>query len=437
MEYVSGRNVQHMLTKESERSTHPPVEHVCRIISGVCDGLYYAHSRKDYDGTKLNIVHRDISPQNILVSFAGGVKLVDFGIAKASTQLAQTRAGVLKGKYAYMSPEQVRGAKIDARSDIFSVGLVMYEMLTGHRAFERESSLKTLKAIVQEKPLNPKELNPEIPDAVIKLLSKALEKNPDRRYATAQDMQLAVEDYLDSAPRKSNNVRLSRYMYDLFDDELNAEGGTMVVDGIGEVIVPTGQKGELKPRVEEDIDHKTLSAALIEPADSEASAPPTNALRGKRRQSEPSARIVREETASGIEEESDEEVEDKTIPVYDLDEAERKRLMGASDDDTNAGVGPPGSLSDDGRGLDSAATDEIDPSLIKNARALAGSDGERSDLPSFTDDDETATVGPDQAQSILAAVNARTAMPDSSMTNDGLPDPGSAGTGACRTLSSQ
>ncbi|MCC7072905.1 MAG: protein kinase [Deltaproteobacteria bacterium] len=263
MEYVSGRNVQHLIGKAQQRGEMTPVEHVCRILAGVCDGLHYAHSRKDYDGTPLNIVHRDISPQNILVSFAGGVKVVDFGIAKASTQLAQTRAGVLKGKYAYMSPEQVRGARVDHRSDLFAVGLVMYEMLTGVRAFERDSSLKTLKAIVQEKPLNPRELNPDVPMEVVKLLSKALEKNPDRRYKTAQEMQLALEDYLEASPKKSNNVRLSRYMFDIFDDELNAKDGTLVVKGIGEVIIPASQGMNLVPKLEEDVDHNTLSAALL------------------------------------------------------------------------------------------------------------------------------------------------------------------------------
>ena len=277
MEYVSGRNVQHLIGKGQQRGEMLPVEHVCRILAGVCDGLHYAHSRKDYDGTPLNIVHRDISPQNILVSFAGGVKVVDFGIAKASTQLAQTRAGVLKGKYAYMSPEQVRGAKVDHRSDVFAVGLVMYEMLTAVRAFERDSSLKTLKAIVQEKPLNPRELNPDVPMEVVKLLSKALEKNPDRRYKTAQEMQLALEDYLESSPKKSNNVRLSRFMYDIFDDELNAKDGTMVVKGIGEVIIPASQGMNLAPKIEEEVDHNTLSVALmpvpVEKPDAEAREP--------------------------------------------------------------------------------------------------------------------------------------------------------------------
>jgi eukaryotic-like serine/threonine-protein kinase len=265
MEYVSGRNCQHLITKQLGKGANLPVEHALRIVAGVCDGLFYAHSRKDFDGKPMDIIHRDISPQNILVSFAGGVKLVDFGIAKASTQLAQTRAGVLKGKYAYMSPEQVKGGKIDHRSDLFSLGLVMYELLTGVRAFERENSLKTLKAIVQEKPINPREYNPDLPMEAIKLLSKALEKNPDRRYKNAQEMQLAIEDYLEVSPRKSNNVKLSRFMYDLFEDELNSAEGTLVVPGVGQVIIPTSQSaGQVKPAIEEEIDSKTLTAVLAD-----------------------------------------------------------------------------------------------------------------------------------------------------------------------------
>jgi serine/threonine protein kinase len=341
MEYVSGRNVQALINKAQEQDGKLPVEHVCRVVAGVCDGLYYAHSRKDYDGKPLNIIHRDISPQNILVSFAGGVKVVDFGIAKASTQLAQTRAGVLKGKYAYMSPEQVRGAKIDHRSDIFAVGLVFYEMLTGTRAFERESSLKTLKAIVQEKPLNPRELNPEVPMEVIKLLSKALEKNPDRRYKTAQEFQLAIEDYLETSPKKSNNVRLSRYLYDLFDDELNSAEGTLVVKGVGQVIIPTSsQAGEkAKPAIEEEVDHKTLTAALApegrradrasplvrDEQSSRLPAPPAKSLRPSSMEDDVDLSEMEDE------DEDDDDVSSKTVPAYDLAdyEAHRSKMGGA------------------------------------------------------------------------------------------------------------
>ncbi|MEW5854423.1 MAG: serine/threonine-protein kinase, partial [Myxococcota bacterium] len=283
MEYVSGRNVAAVIKKAKDANKPLPVEHVARVISGVCDGLYYAHTRKDYDGKPLNIIHRDISPQNILVSFAGGVKLVDFGIAKASTQLAQTRAGVLKGKYSYMSPEQVRGDKIDGRSDLFAVGIVMYEMLTATRPFERDSSLKTLKAIVQEKPINPRELNPSVPPEMVKILSKALEKDPNRRYANAQEMQLALEDWLDRSPNKSNNVRISRYLYELFDDELNSEGGTLEVKGIGEIIIPTGTHDVVKPAdVEvEEVPESTLMAALQDIKDPKAAAKEDAARNGE------------------------------------------------------------------------------------------------------------------------------------------------------------
>ncbi|MCP4499059.1 MAG: protein kinase [Deltaproteobacteria bacterium] len=329
MEYVSGRNVQEIIEKERSRGSLIPVEHVCRMVAGICDGLYYAHTRKDYNGVALDIVHRDISPQNILVSFAGGIKVVDFGIAKASTQLAQTRAGVLKGKYAYMSPEQVKGNKIDARADIFALGLVMYEMLTFRRAFERESSLKTLKAIVQEKPLNPREVNPDIPMEVVKLLSKALEKSPDRRYKDAQEMQLALEDYLDSSARKSNNIRISRYLYEIFDDELSSKSGTMIVEGVGEIIVPT--EGPLEPRIEEEIDSKTLSAALVvDPkANPGAGVPDPNAL------------------YADLEDDDDDDDLDEdehTIPVYDLEKYEQERVAqhagghDDSEDPTQAGV---------------------------------------------------------------------------------------------------
>ena len=342
MEYVSGRNVQHLITKQQQLGGHLPVEHVARIMAGVCDGLFYAHGRKDYDGKPLNIVHRDISPQNILVSFAGGVKVVDFGIAKASTQLAQTRAGVLKGKYAYMSPEQVRGARVDHRSDIFALGLVMYEMLTGMRAFERDNSLKTLKAIVQEKPLNPREMNPDIPMDVVRLLSKALEKNPDRRYKSAQEMQLALEDWLEQSPKKSNNVRLSRFLYDLFDDELNSAEGTLVVKGVGQVIIPTSQGKEATPAFEEEIDSKTLSAALVDDR-----IQPGPASKPQQKPAPPPSSRVRDEVGARVAaasapvvDDDDDSDDGKTIPGYDLEQLERDRLAAQALARASVNAGP-------------------------------------------------------------------------------------------------
>ena len=403
MEYVSGRNVQHLIEKEDAAGKKIPVEHVCRIAAGVCDGLYYAHTRKDYDGTALNIVHRDVSPQNILVSFAGGVKLVDFGIAKASTQLAQTRAGVLKGKYAYMSPEQVRGVKIDHRADIFAVGLVMYEMLTGTRAFERESSLKTLKAIVQDKPLNPRELNPDVPMEVVKLLSRALEKNPDRRYKNAQEMQLALEDYLERSPKKSNNIRLSRYLYDLFDDELNSDTGTLIVKGIGEVIIPTGQgPSTRKPRVEEEVDAKTLSAALM-PDAPQPPAPTLSSLeesadrwKGAPTTRHPIATSENSGTLPGasladmpVGSESSEE-EDKTIPAFSMEDYERELTARAAASEarsaTLTGTSDGDGFSDDAKTV--AGLGSFDPS----AQPPVSQPSDPHLEPSLPEEDAEATV---------------------------------------------
>ena len=375
MEYVSGRNVASIIKKAQSKAGSIPVEHTARVIAGMCDGLFYAHTRKDYDGKALNIIHRDISPQNILVSFAGGVKLVDFGIAKASTQLAQTRAGVLKGKYSYMSPEQVRGDKIDGRSDLFAVGICMYEMLTAQRPFERENSLKTLKAIVQEKPLNPRDLNPGVPVEIVKILSKSLEKDPNRRYANAQEMQLALEDWLDRSPNKSNNVRISRYLYDLFDDELNAEGGTLEVKGIGEIIIPTGTGDAPKALpAQEEIPEGTVRAALGEVA---AAHQKKQQERGAKAEEPPPpaqapAPSPEEEFDAGTDPSmapppgaggADDEMDGATIPVYDLAAYEQERLR------RHHGPGAPGV--DDGS-ADAAGGFDDSPTMNMDAAARNG-----------------------------------------------------------------
>ena len=239
MEHVSGRNLQQILFREFEKKRQIPIHHVCKILAGVCEGLHYAHEKKDLSGASLNLVHRDVTPQNILVSFDGNVKLVDFGIAKASSQVGETRAGVLKGKYAYMSPEQVRGWPLDARSDLFSVGVVLYE-LTGRRPFEQSEGVDTLRAIMGKKPVNPLKYNPEIPTGVMRILGRCLEKNPDRRYQSAQEAQSDFEDFLATSQELSTSVRLARYLEELFASELERQDGRVHVSGVGEVLLPAG-----------------------------------------------------------------------------------------------------------------------------------------------------------------------------------------------------
>jgi serine/threonine protein kinase len=239
MEYIPGRNLSSVAKKAKAKGVPLPPEYIARCIAQACEGLYYAHTRQDIDGMPLKIVHRDVSPQNIILAFSGGVKLVDFGIAKAATKIAHTRAGVLKGKYAYMSPEQIRGDEVDARSDLFAVGIVLYELLCGRRPFEKENSIQTLKAIVQEPHVDCRLLNPDIPDALAAIIDKALAKHYNDRWQSAQELQLALEDMVSSSGKRCNNIAISKWVTELFEEELSRDrGGTMVFKGVGEVILP-------------------------------------------------------------------------------------------------------------------------------------------------------------------------------------------------------
>ncbi len=239
MEYIPGRNLSSVAKKARALGEKLPPTHIARCVAQACEGLHYAHTRSDITGTPLKIVHRDVSPQNIIAAFSGTVKLVDFGIAKAATKIAHTRAGVLKGKYAYMSPEQIRGEQVDARSDLFAAGIVLYELLCGRRPFEKDNSIQTLKSIVQEPHVDCREYNSDIPDALADIINGALEKDRNKRYQNAQDLQIALEDFVSTAPQRINNLTISNWITKLFEEELSREqGGTVVFQGIGEVILP-------------------------------------------------------------------------------------------------------------------------------------------------------------------------------------------------------
>ena len=140
-----------------------PIALACYIMMQVCEGLDYAHNKRDAQGRELHIVHRDVSPQNVLIGYEGEVKLIDFGIAKAAGKASKTQAGILKGKFGYMSPEQVRGLPLDRRSDIFALGIVLYELLTGERLFVGESDFSTLEKVRNVEILPPSTYNQKIP----------------------------------------------------------------------------------------------------------------------------------------------------------------------------------------------------------------------------------------------------------------------------------
>jgi serine/threonine-protein kinase len=196
MEYLEGESLGYLVNKAQKEGYKIPPAIAAGIIAQVCDGLDYAHKYKDVTGKPQDIVHRDVSPQNIIVLFTGLIKLVDFGIAKAASQMHKTCIGTLKGKLAYMSPEQCTGKQLDFRSDIFSVGVVLWEILTRQRLFKRGTEAEIVNAIKSKPIPNIREIRPEISPEFEAIVHKALEKNPQERFQSAAEMGSAIRGYL-------------------------------------------------------------------------------------------------------------------------------------------------------------------------------------------------------------------------------------------------
>lgn len=235
MEYVHGKDLRAGLRASRSKKKPFPVELAILVISKISSALDYAHRKRDANGQPLNLVHRDISPQNILISYEGEVKLVDFGIAKAATKAHVTQHGALKGKLLYMSPEQAWGKAVDKRTDIFSLGVVLYEMLTGAPLFLDENDTEvTILEKVREARIGPvRDLNPKVPESLEKILVKVLHKNPDERYQTALDLQKDLDNFFYSEGYNATSGSLANYAQSLFPEEWGKEVGakdTIVIE---------------------------------------------------------------------------------------------------------------------------------------------------------------------------------------------------------------
>ncbi len=193
MEYVEGDTLARILARSAQAGRMLPPQVSMRVCLDSLQGLHVAHEMKDDDGQPLNIVHRDVSPQNILIGMDGSARITDFGVARATTRLSTTRTGQLKGKLAYMAPEQARGGVVDRRADVFAMGIVTWECLAQKRLFKGEGEADTLNRVLYEPIPSLKQANPDIPDAVEAVVMKALDRDPDKRYATASDLGDALE----------------------------------------------------------------------------------------------------------------------------------------------------------------------------------------------------------------------------------------------------
>jgi serine/threonine protein kinase len=186
MEFVDGQDLRNLLRRVREFRLPVPEALAASMAMRVATALDYAHRKRAIDDQELKLVHRDISPQNILISYDGTVKLVDFGIAKAATKSTQTQAGALKGKLLYMSPEQARGESLDGRSDLFSLGLVLAELLTGERCFQADSELGVLEKVRMGRVMDYRALCPGLSPEMGAILDRALQRDPDQRYGSAR-----------------------------------------------------------------------------------------------------------------------------------------------------------------------------------------------------------------------------------------------------------
>ncbi len=223
MEYIEGQNLGVVLRAAKRSGQYPKSQTWAGLFLGVLDGLHAAHTARDARGRPLHIIHRDVSPQNVLITYEGLPKLVDFGIAKAAMRVSETDAGTLKGKYAYMSPEQVRGDDLDARSDVFAAGIVLWECLAGRRLYKAETIVRSVERILNEPLISPVRINPACDAGLASVALKALQKRREDRFASAEAFKEALQDALDAAGVRYRMSEGKELMHRLFADVIDTQ----------------------------------------------------------------------------------------------------------------------------------------------------------------------------------------------------------------------
>ncbi len=275
MEFVPGLTLRRIRSVAQQSNNPIPIRHLARIACGICEGLHYAHTLCDDDGRALEIIHRDVSPDNIIVSRTGIPKLLDFGIAKANI-VAATTQGTLKGKYAYMSPEQLKGEVLDHRVDVYALGVVLYELITGQKPFSGTDAelFKLLEQIIHEDPPAMHELRPIVPEGMELIVQRAMEKKPEHRYATAREMRVALEHFLAATGSAVLEFHIANYLDEVVVS--SKEGNSLAFER--PFATPVSVVAGSLPALEDDETPTTIEHA---PAARMASLPPERAKGGK------------------------------------------------------------------------------------------------------------------------------------------------------------
>jgi serine/threonine protein kinase len=277
MEYLEGESAAGLARRLSTKRKLLSFGLAAHIVAEVADGLHAAHNLRDPEGRLQGLVHRDVSPANIFVTYDGGVKILDFGIAVAADRVSRTEAGQVKGKYAYMSPEQCKGKALDRRSDVFSLGTVLYELSTCRRLFKRDSDMLTLQAICSEELMPPSQLVSNYPPALEAVVMKALQKDKEARYQSALEMRrdlLEVSRQLNES--KIPEESLSRVMHKLFEERIDQKRALLSR-------IASGSEVTSVPQAEADSSYELPAAFAEDPrSQSAVSIPSARALRAQK-----------------------------------------------------------------------------------------------------------------------------------------------------------
>jgi serine/threonine protein kinase/DNA-binding response OmpR family regulator len=260
MEYVDGHSLKTLLSLWAERGSVLPLDATCHLGVQVADALYHAHHAQDPLGRPLGVIHRDVSPGNILISFGGEVKVIDFGLAKAANRVSETRDGMVKGRLAYLSPEQAQGKPIDPRSDLFSLGICLWEMLTGKRAYDRADERDAVLAI-RHGAVDPPSRHADVPPEIEAIVMRALAPDPSARYSSAHQLRQDLEGYVHGAGLEFGRRQLHALMRSTFPERFaeEAEGA----DEKRHPSLPLDESDDLDP-FEDDLDTEPRASELPE-----------------------------------------------------------------------------------------------------------------------------------------------------------------------------